>query len=198
MNFLENINVVSDEEYERLIAEEEKKERIQRAKLFDQYIPSGLADTDLERLHKDTVDQSKAWAKEKNRMLNLYIHGITGVGKSRLGWLALKRLFVLHKTNWHAIGAEAWSRRIVSEQTLMEELINVPALLFDDLGKERDTPTAEAGIFELIRERMDRRKTTIYTSNYSIDHLVERFKKRETGTAIERRLVESSLCLEML
>jgi len=197
MNFLDSINIVSDEEYAQRL-EQEKKEKIKSRSIhFEKLIPKGLANTDTSRLDSKAVDLARQWAEDPNRKLNFFLHGNTGVGKTRLSWLILKRMFSVFHITSNAIGAESLARRLLNERFLMDECTRAHLLLFDDIGKERGTPTAESAIFELIRERMDRQKPTIYTSNYSIDELVDRFNKQETGTAIARRLVESSQCVEM-
>ena len=61
----------------------------------------------------------------------------------------------------------------------------MPLLLFDDIGKERETPTAEAAIFELIRERMDHMRPTILTTNYDPDQLVMRFANSKQAKQLQ-------------
>ena len=79
----------------------------------------------------------------------------------------------------------------------MEEMCRVPLLLLDDIGKERATPTAEACLFELVRERMDNCKPTIYTTNYTNEEFAKRFNHAQTGSAVTRRLSESCKLIPM-
>lgn len=197
INYFKDINFPTEEEVKQARAIELKRDRADRAEAFDRLCLEGFKDTDSSRLDQNAVTLSKDWADDKTDKLNMLIGGATGVGKTRLSWLILKRKFVMTGMRYAYIGAETFTRRLLSEKHLMDTLCNEPILLFDDLGKERDTPTAEAGIFEIIRERMDRKKPTIYTTNYGPDKLMDRFSKAETGSAICRRLKESSLCIEM-
>lgn len=95
-----------------------------------------------------------------------------------------------------SIGAETFARRIINEQNLMNSHARSPILLLDDLGKERNTPTAESAIFELIRERMDHKRPTIITTNFDLPDLINRFNHQDTGKAIARRLKEISYCVK--
>ena len=197
IDYFKDIKFPTEEEIAEARQTEQKQQRMMRSDQFDRLCPKGFKDTDSNRLDQNAVQMSKEWADGKSDKLNILIGGLTGVGKTRLSWLILKRKFVLHGVRYNHIGAESFARRLVNEKHLMDTLCSDQILLFDDLGKERDTPTAEAGVFELIRERMDRQKPTIYTTNYGPDALLDRFVKQETGSAICRRLKESSLCIAM-
>ena len=197
MDFFKDIKFPTDEEIAQLREIEEKKEKQQRAKTIISFIPESFRDTDSSRLDQVAVVKAKDWADHNTNKLNILIGGKTGAGKTRLAWLIMKRRYINSKITFTHIGAETFARRLINEKHLMEELCRVQLLLFDDIGKERETPTAEAGVFELVRERMDRNKPTIYTTNYDPSGLANRFNKQETGTAVCRRLNESSLCIAM-
>jgi len=197
IDYFKDINFPTEEEIAKAKETEQKQLRMDRSDQFDRLCPLGFKDTISDRLDQNAVKLSKDWADGNIEKLNILIGGATGVGKTRLSWLILKRKFVMYGLRYNHIGAESFARRLNNEKHLMDLMCSESILLFDDLGKERDTPTAEAGVFELIRERMDRQKPTIYTTNYNPEALLDRFIKKETGSAICRRLKESSLCIAM-
>lgn len=193
-----NFNIISEEEWEARRQKTLLEERKQRVAEFDYLTPSSFKDTKKELLPQATLEAVKPYARRKHKALNLTLAGTSGVGKTRIAWLVLKKRYIEYGERFKAIGAETFARKAFHDKYLLESLVNIPLLLLDDLGKERATPTAEASIFELIRERMDNAKPTIYTTNYLPYDLVKRFSEIETGKAIKRRLKESSLCLEVV
>lgn len=66
-------------------------------------------------------------------------------------------------------------------------LVNSDVVIFDDVGKERQTEWVQAQYFRIIDGRYNRRKTTAFTSNYDFQELGDRFP--EFGEAIISRLV---------
>jgi len=72
----------------------------------------------------------------------------------------------------------------------------VPLLAFDDLGKERLTARMESDLFGIIDERTQNLKTTIITTNYNGQSLLERFGNQETGQAFIRRIREFSTAVQ--
>jgi DNA replication protein DnaC len=158
-------------------------------------VPPAFAETIIGRLPHKQVRAALDWSNDEEGKLNLCLAGKTGVGKTRSAWEAMKNRYMKFGARPMAIGAETFTRRLFREPHLMDQVCSVPLLLLDDLGKEKTTPTAESAIFEVVRERMDRKMSTIYTTNFSPSTLIERFQQKETGEAIARRLKESSLSI---
>jgi DNA replication protein DnaC len=71
---------------------------------------------------------------------------------------------------------------------VLDILISCPVLVLDDLGKERLTQRLESDLFAVLDERTSNLRTTIITTNYTGDKLVDRFQNKETGVALVRRL----------
>lgn len=192
------VEILTQEEIDARNEKEALVARNERKQIASQYIPKAFRDTDSKRLPHHAVVEAKAWSSTPTTCkLNLMLHGATGAGKTRLAWLALKRRYILYGTKMVGIGAETFTRRMLNDKYLMDQMIVVPLLLLDDIGKERATPTAEACLFELVRERMDRLKPTVYTTNYTDDQFTKRFTQHHTGSAITRRLNESCKIIEM-
>lgn len=192
------VKVLSDEEYEERLKLENEEKKKNREIAFNSIMPKDFQTTDIKRLHATAVSEAKAWSMTpETSFLNLLIHGQTGVGKTRLAWLCLRKRYIENATTSKAIGAETFTRRMLNEKDLMQQMIKVPLLLLDDIGKERATATAEACLFELIRERMDNHMPTIYTTNYTNEEFTHRFNHKQTGTAITRRLKDSCKVVPM-
>lgn len=183
---------VTDAEYEQRQKQYLQEIQQKRRVTLQNIVPEAFAETEESRLPQEALSIALRWASNiKKAPLNLLLAGDTGVGKTRIAWLALAKRFLEHGQYPTAIGAESFVRRLQREPQLMGKLVNARLLLFDDLGKERTTPTAESAIFELVRERMDNKKPTIYTTNFAPTTLLPRFSQKETGEALCRRLRES-------
>lgn len=188
---------LSDEEIEKKKEEEKKVLFENRAFQFKKMIPASFQETDETLLNQENLKKVKNWAWNNNpNKLNLLLYGKTGTGKTRSGWISIKLRYIKNGHMPMSIGAETFARRIINEQNLMNSHARSPILLLDDLGKERNTPTAESAIFELIRERMDHKRPTIITTNFDLPDLINRFNHQDTGKAIARRLKEISYCVK--
>ena len=192
-----NIQFLSDEEIVLKRDEERKLQYENRSLSFLKLIPDHFQETEEGLLNQNLLKKVKSWAWNKNpNTTNLLLYGETGKGKTRNAWIAAKLRYIKTGATVLSVGAETFARRIILEPNLMNSHTKVPILVLDDLGKERNTPTAESALFELIRERMDYKKTTIITTNFLLNDLINRFNSQSTGKAIARRLKEVSYCLK--
>jgi DNA replication protein DnaC len=126
---------------------------------------------------------------------SLLIHGVSGTGKTRAAWIVFQNLWQKNYpksckflTMRELDGMLLSSFKNENHDDVMKFLINVNLLVLDDLGKERLTNRMESDLFAIIDERANLMKTTIITSNYNGQSLMERFSNEETGHAIVRRL----------
>jgi len=199
MNEEMKIPNISMEEFVKTLPTEEEVNKSRqehlmevRKRQLDVIMPKAFQETEKSRLLKKQLTDACNWARHcYESKLNLCLAGETGVGKTRTAWEAIKVRFLFHGGEPFAIGAETFTRRLFREPHLMDKVCNAPLLLLDDLGKEKTTPTAESAIFEVIRERMDNKMPTIYTTNFSPKTLTLGFQQSETGEAVARRLKES-------
>lgn len=178
-------------EIERRRKKSLEEEQITRERELLNIVPQAFQKTDQGKLNASHLATALTWANNPGKSLNLLISGKTGVGKTRIAWEAIKERYTKHGGRPKAIGAESFTRRMAKEGELMEKLTWARLLLLDDLGKERSTSTSESLIFELIRERIDNEKPTIFTTNYDPTGLQKKFSESETGAAILRRLTEN-------
>ena len=115
----------------------------------------------------------------------IYLFGDKGVGKTHL--TACMANFLLDKcvpvlfTNLFEISKAVKStfnrESSQTEQILIQKFSNIDVLFFDDLGTEIFTKSSgetwlQGLLFDLINKRYNNRKATIFSSNYSLNSLV--------------------------
>lgn len=115
----------------------------------------------------------------------IYLFGDKGVGKTHLtacmaNYLVSKCVPVLF-TNLFEISKSVKStfnrESTQTEQDLIQKFSNVEILFFDDLGTEIFTKNSgetwlQGLLFDLINKRYNNRKATIFSSNYSLNSLI--------------------------
>lgn len=75
-----------------------------------------------------------------------------------------------------------------TERQVVDELLNIPLLVIDDLGKEKPTMWVEQMVYEIINGRYEDNKPVIITTNTSLKGIGEQYEKN--GAAIVSRIVE--------
>lgn len=121
----------------------------------------------------------------RQRGLGMYLYGASGAGKTYLAACVANMLLNAGKqvvfANVNAILSEiryAYSQR-GSERPIIERYVTSDLAIFDDIGTEKYTKASEAvsfaqdKFFQIIDGRYIRQKPTIFTSNYSLQQLVE-------------------------
>lgn len=115
----------------------------------------------------------------------IYLFGDKGVGKTHLtacmaNYLISKCVPVLF-TNLFEISKSIKStfnrESNQTEQDLIQKFSNIEILFFDDLGTEIFTKSSgetwlQSLLFDLINKRYNNRKATIFSSNYSLNSLI--------------------------
>lgn len=115
----------------------------------------------------------------------IYLFGDKGVGKTHMAacmanYLLAKCVPVLF-TNLFEISKAVKStfdrESSETEQTLIEKFSNIEVLFFDDLGtevfaKKSGETWLQGLLFDLINKRYNNKKATIFSSNYSLNELV--------------------------
>lgn len=126
----------------------------------------------------------------------IYISGKPGVGKTYLAACIGNMLLDMGvQVKFAKVGdilsavKEAYSQR-GNESAVLAEYITADVVILDDIGNEDYIPKrgvavsfAQEKLFQLIDGRYSRRKSTIFTSNYSFDDLIGR-------RGIQRKTVE--------
>ena len=148
----------------------------------------------------DDFQEIKIWELD-SMLISKYIYGKTGVGKTRL-LCAIGRQLSTYKgpnPDWRLISIPKLLLQIrqcfgydklsdQSEMKLVELYSNIDILLLDDLGAEKVTEWSLQTLYIILNERYENEKTTIITSNYSLEKL-----KEFVGERIVSRIAE--MCL---
>lgn len=167
--------------------------------VFPPSMPDIFRDTEIERLHPK-IQSVLDW-KPSGDQSGLLLHGTTGVGKTRGIWEIIRRLWVEEARKDKQLPYQFLTMRKLEgmieksfdsrdHSGLIDQLLSVGILVFDDFGKERLTSRMASDLFAIIDERSTARKTTIISTNFNGSALLERFENRdkETGVALIRRL----------
>jgi DNA replication protein DnaC len=130
----------------------------------------------------------KKYCEKSNEILEkgfgIYIYGDKGTGKTHLTSCMANELIRQYKqvlfTNFFEISKSirATFKGKGNEIDLINKIANVDFLFIDDLGTEKVTKEGEDTwlqdkIFEVINKRYNNMKPTIFTSNYSLQELVQ-------------------------
>lgn len=165
-------------------------EKLQRSSLLgDRYKNASFSTTKTgnHRTFDEAFRRCKNYCEVSNKVLEegygIYIFGDSGVGKTHLtacmvNELTRQRKHVLF-TNFFEISQiiRGTFKTSESELNMIERIANVDFLFLDDLGTERVTKNGEdtwmqEKIFEVLNKRYNNKKPTIFTSNYSLEELV--------------------------
>lgn len=197
-------------------AESQRNWEIAADKLEDtvfQLTPKRYNATDIEHpdFNRGLWEKVAAWEYTNDRPW-LGIVGETGKGKSRCAYLALPEIAVgmLRKsgeTCWRlpilkAITAYDFTAAVMNQysddkqekaaaKAYLSSLKRVDLLLFDDLGKARNTPAVSAELFALFDSRHEANRLTIWTSNLSPEGIVAGMPE-EIGAPLAGRIRECS------
>lgn len=118
--------------------------------------------------------------------LGIYLFGNKGTGKTHLTACIANELMSKYKqvlfTNFFEISKlirSTFGNSRESETKYINEFANIDFLFIDDLGTERVQSASgedlwlQEKIFEVLNKRYNMRKPTIFTSNYSLQELIE-------------------------
>jgi hypothetical protein len=126
----------------------------------------------------------------------LIINGPTGVGKSRVMWLLLRRLLdhedrtaVLLNAVRFRTAVQAAGRDYATEE-FVRRIVRADILFWDDLGQMHLTGAASEMLLHIVEERTCAEMPILATTQYSGEGLDSQFERKEMGKAIRRRLNE--------
>ena len=182
--------------------ENEKQKRLEEQKRnFEKYmnlIRNSLLNPKFKELSFETLDLEGAdesflnakkrletfvdkWQEVREKGLGFYIYGDTGLGKTALtvcvGKALLKKLVPVLFTSFIEITKQIQDTynedSNVSEMKLLRDFISVPLLIIDDVGAERLNKFQQEIIYYIIDSRYKNMMPTIFSSNYSLDELIE-------------------------
>lgn len=116
---------------------------------------------------------------------NLFLYGDTGVGKTFLSNCIAKELIdrafsVIYLTSYEFFDTMAKSKFEKDDTAGMmcEHIFDCDLLIIDDLGTELTNSFTVSQLFLCLNERLLRRKSTIISTNLSLESLVEIYSER--------------------
>lgn len=116
---------------------------------------------------------------------NLFLYGDTGVGKTFLSHCVAKELIdtsfsVIYFTAFELFDIMAKSRFGKEPQAdeMYSHIFDCDLLIIDDLGTEMVNTFTSSELFQCLNERILRRKSTIISTNLSLDAVVELYSER--------------------
>ena len=180
---------------EHLDPERVRHDGLEDPKFVPSYPPL-FRGTEVSKLHP-RLQSAVEWVPNEQKS-GLLLHGTTGVGKTRLAWHVVNRLWLdrarkdqnmpyrfLTMRKFEGLIEESFTEK--SHSKMLDELIKVDLLVFDDLGKERGTARLVSDLFAVLDERSTAMRPTIITTNFNGQALVDRFDDKEMSAALVRR-----------
>lgn len=157
-----------------------------------------------EKLKRLGINFVKKYQQIRQHKPDLYFYSETpGSGKTMLSCLIAKGLSNVHKLKSQAISTPDVLRKCrssfdsteVNEEDILNRLKSVDVLVLDEIGGEKHSEYSEEVLTTIINHRMNTRRTTIYTSNYSVDELPyhDRLKDRIVSQAVRAVFPEYSV-----
>ena len=115
--------------------------------------------------------------------LNMLFTGSPGLGKTFLcNCIALevlrKEKSVVYNTSTSLIDTIRTIKYTDKDKAKLDYIVNCDLLIIDDLGTENITASSQSEIFNILNERLLRKKNTIISTNLSLDELYIHYDKR--------------------
>ena len=156
-------------------------------------MPPVFQDTIIEKVPCPKMrDVATNWNSWNNR--SLLLHGTSRLGKSRAAWEVSRRYWKSQYRKQMFITMRKFEQNIeegfskFNHNQLVSNMVNVPFLYIDDLGKEKMTARIACDLFAVIDERTINYRPTIITTNFNSSSLLQRFDDQELGAALIGRL----------
>lgn len=125
--------------------------------------------------------------RESGKGLYMYSH-VKGSGKTRMAASIANDIVMQYrisakfattiqildeiKRTWSDTGDEKSQEQKLTEQRFLQEIIEVPVLVLDDIGVEKMSPWVNEKFYNILNGRMIQKQITIFTSNCVIEQLM--------------------------
>lgn len=129
-----------------------------------------------------------------NNKKNLYLHGVSGTGKTLLcSLIAIERAYNRRSSYFYTVtkmldGLGFNEDKLVREEKF-RKLKESPCIIIDDLGAEYAPEWVASMLFEILDSRFVNQRQVVINSNYSLKEIVSRYSQRY-GERIARRIYE--------
>lgn len=161
---------------------------------------------------REIPDALRAWTGTDD--VGVFLHGPVGRGKTYTAAALLKRGWVAFYRTHGRAPTVRWLDAVEFMEAMRAGYANgksashldrakgVDLLVVDDLGAERATEWTRERWYELVNHRRTRRRSTIWTSNWDLDHIADRFTPKgdeslTEGERIVSRIYGSSIVVHM-
>ena len=132
----------------------------------------------------------------------LYLYGSVGAGKTIYAasvLMELKRISYLSENSKYIEGQFIKVTKLLEDlrasfntdnagetsQTIIDQCINVDVLILDDIGSQKITDWVRNTLYLIIDSRYENLKTTIFTSNGSLNELADQYEDNRIPSRIE-------------
>lgn len=139
--------------------------------------------------------------KDITDRLGLYLYGRVGAGKTIYAaavLMELKRISYLSENSKYIEGlfikvtklledlrASFNSDNAITSQTIIDQCIDADVLILDDIGSQKVTDWVRNTLYLIIDSRYENLKTTIFTSNGSLNELADQYEDNRIPSRIE-------------
>lgn len=127
--------------------------------------------------YKVAKNYVKHFEKMKEDNIGLFLYGNVGSGKTYLSCSIANDIIEKYKISVKVRNLSQIINEIqcggfeLDKNQYIDRIVNVPLLILDDLGIERNTSYAKEQIYNIIDSRCLKNKPTIFTTNLSYDEL---------------------------
>lgn len=170
-----------------LLYEQSNLQELLRSENFSALSYDFYKDDDLIRF-QNAVHTCRSFTAQFDTVYrNLFLYGTVGTGKSFLSCCVAKELLdsghsVLYfssVTLFESIAKNYFSYKTKEElYNTYEDLYNCDLMIIDDLGTELTNDFVATQLFTLLSERHIRKKSTVISTNLSLEELSERYSDR--------------------
>ncbi len=196
-----------------------RRDDVRSLKASNANIPLRFLGTELKSYFPDEANKSQAKAKKAAEKFiaeypavdqGLLFQGATGVGKTRLlccigNQLIKEKNIEVAYIDWNDLtremrsGEDTSNRDFTTIGQLIQRLVRVELLLFDELGASRPSPWVEDNIYYLVNRRYNDNRITLFASNY-FDKKIggEETLSERIGNRIRSRLFEMARSVEIM
>lgn len=179
----------------------EKEARLQKLReekqFADAHLPKIFAERSFTEFTRSAENETAfrlavQLVKRPKEQAGLYLHGPSGTGKTFLMSLIGRGLLMQHiPVRFAGSGEFLEDLRQHLHGNMQERFAlyaEIPALLLDDLGAEQPTPWGLEQLFRLLDTRYKENRRTLFTSNWSLPALEQRWA-RAADTVTARRII---------
>lgn len=149
-------------------------------------------DTFTRRKPSDELAWTAAWLCV-NRGRSFVLTGPTGCGKSHLAAGVIREVVLKGKrarfitfTNLMMKIRDQYSDGKVAD--IVDDYAEMSCLAIDDLGVERQSADAAENLYRIVNARLEERLPTVFTSNYDLPALTDRYSQNDDSTPSMRLL----------